>query len=174
MGKGRSSPLGWPVRQKLIQRVLRRLGSFSRCLPSTRSRGRRHRRSLWSLRSRARGSRRSPIRRRIVLGRRRRVLHQRIGQICHTHHRGLRLLPKLEAEVPHPLVDDLPELLAPLGPRYPAVGSLFLIFVSKRRLERATMQIQIQHIRRRKRWGGKGCDKLLVDGSLSHGANRRA
>jgi hypothetical protein len=51
---------------------------------------------------------------------------------------------------------------------------LFLIFIGQHRLERATMQIEIEHIRRRKRWGGQGREELLVDGPFTHFANGRA
>src|SRR5205823_3442960 len=74
--------------------------------------------------------RRRPIRRRIIIiGRGSgRLLHLRIGQVRHAHRGRLCVLSQLQAEIPDPLVDDLPELLTPLGPRYPAIGGLFLIF----------------------------------------------
>ena len=153
MGKGGARPLWWPIGRQGIQHVLRRLGRSSwlsssrRIIRSKRWRGLRGvGRGAWG------NGRGRPIRR-IVLGRR--CLYLRIGQLGETHRRGLDLLSQLQAEVPDPLVDDLPELLPPLRPRHPAVGGLFLIFIGKDRLERATMQVQIQHI------GGRGAIGII-------------
>jgi hypothetical protein len=39
-------------------------------------------------------------------------------------------MPQLQAEVPHPLADELPCLLTRCALAGPAVGVLFLVFVS--------------------------------------------
>jgi hypothetical protein len=163
MRKGGLRPLGWPIGRQPIQGVLRCLGRSS-CF----RRGRRRsgingigfskgRSSAW------RNGRRRSIRRRVIIGRRcRRLLHLRIGQVRHAHRGRLGLLPKLQAQVPHPLIDDLPELLAPLRSRYQAIDRLFLIFISEHCLERTPMQIQIEHICRSKRVVWQGREELFM------------
>ena len=47
--------------------------------------------------------------------------------------------------------------------RVPAVRFLFIVFIGQHGFKRAAMEVQIQHIRGGKRWGGKGADKELVD-----------
>jgi hypothetical protein len=156
MRKGGSRPVRWPVGRWPIQRVLRGLGFACRERRGRRSRGvsgsgfGRGRSGAWG------NGRRCPIRRRIIIGRRcGRLLHPRIGQVRHAHRGRLCVLPQLQAQIPDPLADDLPEFLSPLRPRHPAVDRLFLIFIGQHRLERTPMQIQIEHIRRRKRVGGR-------------------
>jgi hypothetical protein len=58
-------------------------------------------------------------------------------------------------------------------PRHPAIGGLFLIFIGQHRLERTPMEIHIEPIRRRKRVGGQGREKLLIDRPFPHFADRR-
>jgi hypothetical protein len=46
--------------------------------------------------------------------------------------------------------------------RVPAVRFLLIVFIGQHGFKRAAMEVQIQHIRGGKRWGGKGADKELV------------
>ena len=54
----------------------------------------------------------------------------------------LKLMPQFQAEVPHPLREDLPPFLAASRVTTPAVGVLFLVFISEGVFKRAAMQIQ--------------------------------
>jgi hypothetical protein len=63
----------------------------------------------------------------------------------------LKLMPHLQAEVPHLLADDLPRLLPPGGVAAPAIGVEFLILIGKRRGTRPAMQIEFNDIA-----GGEG------------------
>jgi hypothetical protein len=82
MGKGRLCPLGRSVGRLPIQRVLRGLGFACRGVMDGSGFGR---------------GRRCPIRRRIIIGRRRRrLLHLRIGQIRHAHRCRLCVLSQLQ------------------------------------------------------------------------------
>jgi hypothetical protein len=56
------------------------------------------------------------------------------------------LLPQFQAQMPHPLRDDLPEFLPAEHVRTPAIGILLLILICKNGLEGATMQVQVKHI----------------------------
>jgi hypothetical protein len=55
-------------------------------------------------------------------------------------------LPKREAQIPHPLPRDLPELLSTFGVGTPSVGIAFDIFIGQYRLECSTPMIEIQDI----------------------------
>jgi hypothetical protein len=78
------------------------------------------------------------------------------------------LLPQFQAEVPHLLAQDLPELLPMGGMRTPPVGILLHIFRGSHRLKRAAMQVEIEHIPGKKSRGGKRADKQLVDGCAGY------
>ena len=83
-----------------------------------------------------------------------RLINLRIGQFCQTHGRSRHLLPELQAQIPDPLREDLPELL-PIGRmRNPAIWVLFLIFISKHRFKGTAMQVEIKHISGVKAFGG--------------------
>lgn len=58
----------------------------------------------------------------------------------------MQLMSQLQAEVPDPLRDDLPALLARCGVACPAVWVEFLIFVGQRVFKRTAMQIQRHNI----------------------------
>src|SRR5262245_38887516 len=64
-------------------------------------------------------------------------------------------LSQLQAKVPDPLGEDLGKLLTPRRMRIPAVGLLLVVFIGQHGLKRPTMQIQIEHVRGCKPWGGK-------------------
>src|SRR5712691_5383592 len=61
------------------------------------------------------------------------------------------LMAQLQAEIPEPLRDDLPALLAARGVRAPTVRLLLLVFIGKGRFKRPSMQIQLDHIAGRER-----------------------
>ena len=68
-----------------------------------------------------------------------------------------------EAEVPGPLSEDQPELLAPGGVTTPAVRLLFLVFIREHRLKRATMQVESYDISKGERAGWQGSVEQLID-----------
>ena len=76
-----------------------------------------------------------------------------------------------ETQVPGPLGQNEPELLAPGGVRAPAVRLLFPVFVREHRLKRAAMQIQGDHISRRERACWQGGVEQLVDDLATRSAN---
>jgi len=55
----------------------------------------------------------------------------------------MQMMTQFEANVAHPLREDLPELLSRRGIRNPAVKVLLSIFIGEDGLESATMQVQI-------------------------------
>ena len=85
--------------------------------------------------------------------------------------RGGELLPEFQAQVPHPLGEDLAKLLTTRGMGVPPVRVLLHIFIGEHRLKRAAMQVQIKHIRAGKSRRGKRADKQLVDGAVALDAN---
>jgi len=56
------------------------------------------------------------------------------------------VLPELQAQIPDPLREDLPELLPTRRMRHPAIGILFLIFIGEHRLKGPSMQVEIKHV----------------------------
>jgi hypothetical protein len=52
-----------------------------------------------------------------------------------------------EAQIPHPLPDNLPELLTASSQRTPPIGITFAILVRQRTFEGATPLIQVKDIR---------------------------
>src|SRR5260221_441610 len=101
-----------------------------------------------------------------------RLTHLRIGQVRQTHRRSLCLLPKLQAEIPDPLTENLPELLSPRRPRHPSVWILLSIFISQNGFKRSAMQIEIEHISGGERRERQSSEELLIDGSLFYLADR--
>jgi hypothetical protein len=57
--------------------------------------------------------------------------------------------------------------------RIPAIRVLLIVFVCQRGLKRAAIQVEIQHIRGRKRGKRKSADKEFVDGPIPLDANGR-
>ncbi|HAT45440.1 MAG TPA: hypothetical protein DCS90_10095, partial [Ktedonobacter sp.] len=68
------------------------------------------------------------------------------GKLGETHRGGLPLPTEFLAQVPHPLREDLPDLLTVRRVGTPPIRVLLTIFISKDRLETATMQIEHDHI----------------------------
>jgi hypothetical protein len=60
-------------------------------------------------------------------------------------------MPQFEAEVPDPLRQNEPELLAPGRVRTPVVVVLFVIFIRKYALEGSPVQVESHHIGRSER-----------------------
>src|SRR5436189_6120735 len=58
------------------------------------------------------------------------------------HRIGSKLMAQLQAEVPHPLGDDLPALLACCGMACPSVGVLLQVFIGQSIFKRTAVQIQ--------------------------------
>lgn len=55
-----------------------------------------------------------------------RLINLSIGPFCQTHGRSRHVLAELQAQIPYPLREDLPELLSTGRMRNPAIGILFL------------------------------------------------
>ncbi len=55
-------------------------------------------------------------------------------------------MPQLKSQVPDPLADNLPTLLATGGMRAPAIWLLFQVFIRQGRFKRASMQVERHHI----------------------------
>ena len=80
-------------------------------------------------------------------------------------------MTQIQAEVPGPLSENEPELLAPGGVTTPAVWLLLFIFIREYGLKSSTVQIQGHHIRRREcAWWQGGVEQLL-DALTSCGAD---
>ena len=84
----------------------------------------------------------------------------------------MQRMPQFEAEVPDPLRQNEPKLLAPGGVRTPAVRILFLILIRERNLKSPAMQVQGYHIRRSKPTHRQGREEQLVDDLATRGADR--
>ena len=56
------------------------------------------------------------------------------------------MLSELQAQIPEPLREDLPELLPTRRMRNPAVRVLLSIFIGEDRLKGSSMQVQIKHV----------------------------
>ena len=89
------------------------------------------------------------------------------------HGRGMQRMPEFQAQVPDPLREDLPKLLAPGGMRTPPICVLLLVFIRENALERSSMQVQSHHIGRSERALWQGRVEQLVDHSATRGANLR-
>jgi hypothetical protein len=84
----------------------------------------------------------------------------------------MKLLAQLEAQIPHPLTDQLPALLPGRGVTTPAVGVLFQICIGEHCFKSAPMQIQPHHISRRESCLGQSGKEQFVDQSFTRGAHR--
>jgi hypothetical protein len=60
-------------------------------------------------------------------------------------------MPQFQAQIPDPLREDLPELLAAGGVRTPAIRILFLVLIAEHGLERSPVQVESHHIGRGER-----------------------
>ncbi len=88
-----------------------------------------------------------------------------------THGCGMQCMTQFETEVPGPLCQNEPELLAPGGMRAPAVWLLFLVFVSQHCLKSATMHVQGHDISRCERAWWQGGVEQFVDVLTTRGAD---
>ena len=61
--------------------------------------------------------------------------------------------------------------LSARGMRVPPICVLLVVFIRQHRLKRATMQVEVKHIRGSKCRGGKRADKQFVDAAVSLDAN---
>src|SRR6266581_2980073 len=86
----------------------------------------------------------------------------------------MQRMPPFEAEVPDPLRQNEPKLLAPGGVRTPAVRILFLILIREHRLKSPAMQVQCHHISRSKRIHRQGREEQLVDDLTTRRADGRS
>src|SRR5579875_240662 len=82
-----------------------------------------------------------------------------------------QLMAQFQAQVPHPLGEDLPDLLPVCRLATPAVRVLFLVFIGKRWFKCAAMQIQSDHVTCGKSWLGEVRQEQFVDDALAGYAN---
>ena len=83
------------------------------------------------------------------------------------------MLTEFQAEVPDPLIHDLPELLSTSGVRTPAIGVLLPVFIGQRRFKGPPMQIEVQHILWGKRPLRQHGHKQFIDRPVPLDANWR-
>src|SRR5258706_11082367 len=102
-----------------------------------------------------------------------RLINLSIGEFRHTHAASRHLLPELQAKIPDPLRDDLPELLPRGRMRHPAIWVLFLIFIGKHRFKGTAMQVEIKHISGSEGVWGDGREELFIDRPVTPCADRR-
>ena len=58
------------------------------------------------------------------------------------HGDWMKAMAQFQAQVPHPLVNHLPEVLATSGARTPTIRILFLVFIAEDGLEGSPMQVE--------------------------------
>src|SRR6266446_4760610 len=80
-----------------------------------------------------------------------RLTHRYRSKFRRAHRRGMQRMSQFEPDIPDPLSENEPELLAPGRVRTPAVGVLFFVFISEHGLKRSAMQVESYHISRSKR-----------------------
>jgi len=102
-----------------------------------------------------------------------RLINLRIGQFCQTHGRSRHVLAELQAQIPYPLREDLPELLPRGRMRHPAIWVLFLIFIGKHRFKGTAMQVEIKHISGSEGVWGDGREELFIDRPVTPCADSR-
>jgi hypothetical protein len=102
-----------------------------------------------------------------------RLINLSIGEFRQTHAGSRHLLPELQAQIPDPLSDDLPELLPTGRMRHPAIWVLFLIFIGKHRFKGTAMQVEIKHISGSEGVWGDGREELFIDRPVTQCADRR-
>lgn len=69
------------------------------------------------------------------------------SKLGRAHRIGMKLMAQLQTQIPHPLADQLPCLLAPSRMTDPSVWLLFLVFISQRCFKGSTMQIERNDVR---------------------------
>lgn len=80
-------------------------------------------------------------------------------------------MPQFETQVPDPLRADLPGFLSGGGMRAPAVGILFLVFISQSGLKGSPMQIQLDDIAGGERFLGQHGEEEFVDEAIASHAH---
>lgn len=88
------------------------------------------------------------------------------AQIC-----WREVLAQFQPEIPDPLRENLAKLLPTRRMRVPPIRILLVVFIGKGSFKRAAMQVEVKHIRGRKRRRGKGADEQLVDHPAALEAN---
>jgi hypothetical protein len=87
---------------------------------------------------------------------------------------GRERLPQFQAQVPHPTSPRFEQTAFPQGVcEYQRSDSCSSSSSASTVSARAALEVQIQHIRGGKRWGGKGADKELVDDPVPLDADAR-
>jgi hypothetical protein len=77
------------------------------------------------------------------------------------------MLTEFQAEVPYPLIHNLPELLPTRGVRAPTIRILLRVFIRQHGFKRPAMQIQVQHIFGRKSGSSQFRDEHFVDDAIT-------
>jgi hypothetical protein len=85
---------------------------------------------------------------------------------------GLPLLTQLLTQVPHPLGEDLPDLLTMGRKRTPSITVLLPILIGKLGLEAPSMQVEPDHISGGEAKSGQGGEEQLIDSPLARHADR--
>ena len=80
-------------------------------------------------------------------------------------------MSQFETEVPDPLRQNEPELLAPRGVRTPAGSRLFLVFIGENCLERSLMQVESHDISRSEPFLWQGRVEQFVNHLALRGAD---
>src|SRR5712691_2499758 len=88
-----------------------------------------------------------------------------------THGIRMKLMTQLQAEVPHPLADELPCLLTTRSMTTPAIGVLLVVFISQSCFKSPTMQIQRHDITGGKRALRQIRQEQLIDHARAGHAN---
>ena len=86
-----------------------------------------------------------------------------LSKLGRAHRIRMELMAQLQTQIPDPLRHDLPCFLAHCSMATPAVGVLFLVFISQSIFKRATMQIQRHDITGRKRALGELRQEQFID-----------
>ncbi len=63
----------------------------------------------------------------------------------------MKAMDQFQAQVPHPLADDVPAFLSAGGVGTPAVGVLLFVLITEHGLEGASVQVEVHDIGRGKR-----------------------
>jgi hypothetical protein len=98
---------------------------------------------------------------------------ERLRKGRETHRCGFEVLPKIQTDIPDPLIENLPTFLTTRGTRAPAIRVLLYVLIPKSGLKGTAMQIQIQHISSSE--GGLWCggEKEFIDRSRTQNPNGR-
>jgi hypothetical protein len=83
------------------------------------------------------------------------------------HGSGREILSQLQADVPDPLREDLPELLPARSVRDPTIGILFLIFVGEHSFKGSSLQVEMKDIGSSKGLWWESGEEELIDQTIS-------